>query len=858
MNVNTDRRVGGRVLPIVTLPSGGAAVKYVYMQSLAKIFWQHTDTMKISYDLVRVGLQVTVRTFMKRSLDGITEDDFAVLLATHKTYIADPLDGAKTRRISLLPLANAIKIARLREIPSTAFFLRSLGEEAPTMHEAPKQCKQQRRLDRLEHIAMTRTLPEEIAARPVGDESESDDEKGRRVLAVKPGKKLRRQLAAFKEWRMASLNLRREGIGVASSSVKTEVALVKRWLGWLKEREREAPRHRYDLRCFCDENLGKLFETYGKELLERGRKHTTVAGYIHSAYMVTQYVFRDEDEAQPSQVELVNMRSQMERETKRDKVWAKRSEHWLSWAEAQTARIKACKEYKRYRATNPAGWRKKAKLCRAALLVSLMTTVAPDRVGVIRQLKVHSSLCQDDDSGIWYVDLRDCPRQHKTSARWGPTVTRFSQQTSKLIDEYLRLKRYICKSDAAERTPFLWFAGNTDKLMGAAQFSILTGQTFLKLTGKRCTMALLRQAFVTWIRSQDDVPQVVLDSTSAAMKHAEETDRSSVYDRGLQDKVNSAAFKFATEFAERFEKEYTGNPCTVAAVAEPPIGAETFMGPKWSDVCIECQDADVDGTLVMCDYCPNVVCVDVQCSRKQPVSIQGKAWWCSACNASFARGKHNEADDDETETEDDGDETKTQQAAAVARSSAVAVVTQPEPSDPLVAAAITPMAAVVATNEARETVTPVEPVAPSVAPVSVEAVAPAKGMVVVVKTEGATPFKVGRILTEPAGPDLECDVHFYSPTCAPPMRLNLTGPWGSDITKLKGGRQKPYVLSVLLAWTGLAWGDERFLCSDGSSSNGIPALSLATLTSLNDNASLSWKMKKRKACADKGPKKRRR
>ena len=90
------------------------------------------------------------------------------------------------------------------------------------------------------------------------------------------------------------------------------------------------------------------------------------------------------------------------------------------------------------------------------------------------------------------------------------------------------------------------------------------------------------------------------------------------------------------------------------------------------------------------------------------------------------------------------------------------------------------------------------------------------------------------------------------------MRLNLTGAWGSDITKLKGGRQKPYVLSVLLAWTGLAWGDERFLCSDGSSSNGIPALSLATLTSLNDNASLSWKMRKRKACEDEGPKKRRR
>ena len=67
-------------------------------------------------------------------------------------------------------------------------------------------------------------------------------------------------------------------------------------------------------------------------------------------------------------------------------------------------------------------------------------------------------------------------------------------------------------------TPFLFHAGFTDKLMSASQFSQTTGRAFETLTGKRCTMAVLRASFVTWIRSRRDVPPEVLESTAHAMK----------------------------------------------------------------------------------------------------------------------------------------------------------------------------------------------------------------------------------------------------------------------------------------------------------------------------------------------------
>ena len=44
---------------------------------------------------------------------------------------------------------------------------------------------------------------------------------------------------------------------------------------------------------------------------------------------------------EPSQLQLFGLLSQAEKQQKIDKVWSKRSEHFLTWPEAQVARLKA-------------------------------------------------------------------------------------------------------------------------------------------------------------------------------------------------------------------------------------------------------------------------------------------------------------------------------------------------------------------------------------------------------------------------------------------------------------------------------------------------------------------------------------
>jgi len=144
----------------------------------------------------------------------------------------------------------------------------------------------------------------------------------------------------------------------------------------------------------------------------------------------------------------------------------------------------------------------------------------PDRVGVIRQLQYDKTLVEDDDTGEYLIDLRDSRGLHKTSKFFGPTVTRIPMRVSRLIDTFQMARKYLRKTaDTMPMTDFLFFCGNTDKLMGASQFSQLTGKSFEGLTGRRCTMKLLRAAFVTWLRSRRDVPAEVLESTAHAMKH---------------------------------------------------------------------------------------------------------------------------------------------------------------------------------------------------------------------------------------------------------------------------------------------------------------------------------------------------
>ena len=104
-----------------------------------------------------------------------------------------------------------------------------------------------------------------------------------------------------------------------------------------------------------------------------GRKQSTIGGYAHSCYQILAYVFRNEEETQPSQNQLYKLRAQSLKGAAKDKKWEARSEHWLPWSEAQIARMKAEDAWKKYPAHDAASNKVKAKLLRRAILIGLMT-----------------------------------------------------------------------------------------------------------------------------------------------------------------------------------------------------------------------------------------------------------------------------------------------------------------------------------------------------------------------------------------------------------------------------------------------------------------------------------------------------
>ena len=87
--------------------------------------------------------------------------------------------------------------------------------------------------------------------------------------------------------------------------------------------------------------------------------------------------------------EIIRLRGQAESQAKHEGLYTKRSPDWISWEEAQQARVRAEKAYKSLRAgTAPA---KRMHSLREWLAISFFTLMPPDRV--VRLLAARLPAC---------------------------------------------------------------------------------------------------------------------------------------------------------------------------------------------------------------------------------------------------------------------------------------------------------------------------------------------------------------------------------------------------------------------------------------------------------------------------------
>ena len=99
-------------------------------------------------------------------------------------------------------------------------------------------------------------------------------------------------------------------------------------------------------------------------------------------------------------------RGQYEKEAKHAKLFQRVDPNFLEWEEAQRARVKAEAAYRAARG------QKRLQLLKEWLILSFLTVMPPDRVGVIRKLRWNASLKR---AGNGFVLDCSTQRSHKTS-----------------------------------------------------------------------------------------------------------------------------------------------------------------------------------------------------------------------------------------------------------------------------------------------------------------------------------------------------------------------------------------------------------------------------------------------------------
>ena len=206
---------------------------------------------------------------------------------------------------------------------------------------------------------------------------------------------------------------------------------------------------------------------------------------------------------------------------------------WLDWAQVQTARARTVRAYEcaAKGGTETAG--ALHKLLFDATLLTWLTSVPPDRVGVSRQLRLSDTL-KPTASGF-DLDLSR-PGQHKTSAVFGPTITTIPAPAAALLTVWLSA---IIHTSAAQ--PHIFVPGaDASKPLGAPQWTKLVKSVFKKHAGVALAPKELRSSFITFLRSGDN-SDAALQSAAFAMRHSSAQARGPAYDKERAERLSAAA-----------------------------------------------------------------------------------------------------------------------------------------------------------------------------------------------------------------------------------------------------------------------------------------------------------------------------
>ena len=266
-----------------------------------------------------------------------------------------------------------------------------------------------------------------------------------RVLQQR-GRRLHRRVGGYVDHRTATFSARRSGGSVAASTAESDTESMLRFLGWAFRYGNLADGTSLDITLLARADLGTLAQRFCDWLVDtQGVRFTTVCNYLSSLVSMTNFVYRElnVDDAvlnqDPNPIEqLVNLRDQAHAKVKEQNMYtpANVKGGHLTWPQAQETRVAAMTALNTLPAEATTAERRTA--LRNAALISLMTLIPPDRVGVIRRLRLKHTLQRRErrEGGGWRLNLNLRKDGHKTSKHYGPFCAKLPSALDDILDRY--------------------------------------------------------------------------------------------------------------------------------------------------------------------------------------------------------------------------------------------------------------------------------------------------------------------------------------------------------------------------------------------------------------------------------------
>ena len=264
---------------------------------------------------------------------------------------------------------------------------------------------------------------------------------------------------------------------------------------------------------------------------------------------------------------------QVMQQARLEEKFANKPTAWLDWAQVQTARARAVRLYEHGEQEGDGATAtaddEAARLQRLfdATLLTWLTTVPPDRVGVTRQLQLGVTLkpraasaaggsSSGGGGGGFELDLSR-PGGHKTSAIFGPSVTPVPEAAVALLGAWIAAAGLTVASK-----PYVFVmrpraAGkggdhSASRPLAPPQWTKLVQAAFRRHAGVSLAPKDLRSSFLTFLLSDENTDAALKRAVAHAMRHSERQQQGPAYDKARAERNWAAAVRVVGEHARGF------------------------------------------------------------------------------------------------------------------------------------------------------------------------------------------------------------------------------------------------------------------------------------------------------------------